>query len=175
MQSEIQLVTQRTQKVLLLWQLDLLSSDDVEDWLNALVLQLESLGHLPDWFFTLLERGPARCRRMSSREFDFPWLPLDFSVRFCAELCHTDLEIPEELEGFTYWLICASHSEDGDDPAIALGHELEHLLMHCDQKDLALAQARDKLPSLKRRSEARVSALMSGADLTFGVTSSTVV
>jgi len=165
MNSESQVVTKQTQQILLLWQLDLLSSDDVADWLNTRVLELESLGHLPDWFFTLIERGPDRCLQMSSREFDFPWLPRDFHLKFCARLHRTNLRAPKELEAFTHWIISASHGEDVDDPAVALGNSLEHLAVECDRLDLALAEARARLPAFIGDAKARVATLFSGTGL----------
>lgn len=161
----MQELTERTQQVLLLWRLVLLSEDEFADWLNARVLEMDSLGHMPDWFFTLLDHGPERCLKLSSREFDLPWLGLDFDIRFCARLHRARLESDEELEAFMDWLIRASHGEDVEDPAVTLGYQLDHFAFDEQRMNLALAELRASLPALRQRAEARVAELFAGAGI----------
>jgi hypothetical protein len=158
-------VTQRAQRVLLLWQIDLISSQEVSDWVIARLMESANPGSLPNWIFTLVESGPDRCAKMSSADFDFPWIYPDVPTRIVAKMRCLDTADSTAVERFVLWLVRECHGEDTSDPFVQIGLELESRLWDDESLDRVVTDASVALSRLRPEIEARVAALYRDAGI----------
>lgn len=154
------MLIERAQRLLMAWDLELISSDQVVGWADARILECENPGSLPDWLLCLAQYGPAKCAHLPLAEFDFPWPEGTFETTFAAAVVRTDWTDRNSVEAFVREVSQAAIGEDTQDPRVMLGYRLDHEWCDCDRMDRAVDLARREILELQPEAQAWVDRLV---------------
>ncbi len=133
-------------RLLTLWELDLVSSEEVIGWADEELLKIdEPSQELMD----LSLDGPEKCLRRA--EYEFPARPtkLDYCAEFSFRVMAIDLASSSSCLKFADWALRHAMGESLGLPEVSLGYHLEHLIGDCHDSDAAIELIRQEIPRFR--------------------------
>jgi len=136
------------ERVLTLWEIGVLSSDDVIAWADS---QIVASVNPESILFDLSLYGPEVCLKKPMGEFPADPQRLSFIEEFSVRALVADLSSDETLLQFAKRVASSAIGEDLDEPFVRFGYQLDHLINDCDNTPAAIQLVRDELPSMLSR------------------------
>ena len=133
------------ERVIALWKIGILSSEEVVAWADREILGSECA---PQEVIDLSVYGPAKCMRNPEFEFHAGFVALPYATEFALRAAALLLSSTESVMDFCRWCARAAMGEERQSPEVSFGYKVDHLLYDCGLEDEAAQYVRCELPKL---------------------------
>ncbi|EDY85239.1 hypothetical protein VDG1235_4874 [Verrucomicrobiia bacterium DG1235] len=127
-----------------LWQLKLLTSEEVVTWADQQILADDRSS---EEMIDLSTRGPEECSMLQAHQFP-PAREFTFEELCLLKLGTIKLENRKEKEVFIDWISRACIGKNLKDRFVSFGYQLDHLVDDCRDMDAAIRLFESELPGL---------------------------
>jgi hypothetical protein len=128
------------------WREGLARDGAVVAWADEVIVEMPSSA-IPEWVLDLSMFGPVKCMSRPSSEFIAVPVPT-FRRAVAVRAFVLDLRDTHQVQTFVEWIAGACMGENLEDPIVALGYYVDHLLDDCGLMLEAVALVRLQLPAL---------------------------